>query len=269
MTITDLLQGLSNITNNDNPDKVRELILSTTRAKIVIPKLVLGKGSYIYRATPITNIADINDSKRLSYKPAYLNKTYQRASTPFNTMFYGIVSNTYLNAVMGCLGETCDCLRNTNVPNKHYKVVISEWKLKKDVALVQMISIKGINKSKVFNNQEEIIKIIRKNNAQNEQENIEFLEFMSREFKKKCQQESDYWISAIYTEFLTQFMGYDGIVYESVQAIDSALSEVKCVALTPDFTDNNLSFEQGIVYEFDFNGINEAVVPHKTGKITF
>lgn len=185
MTITDLLQGLSNITNNDNPDKVRELILSTTRAKIVIPKLVLGKGSYIYRATPITNIADINDSKRLSYKPAYLNKTYQRASTPFNTMFYGIVSNTYLNAVMGCLGETCDCLRNTNVPNKHYKVVISEWKLKKDVALVQMISIKGINKSKVFNNQEEIIKLIRKNNAQNEQENIEFLEFMSREFKKK------------------------------------------------------------------------------------
>lgn len=56
--------------------------------------------------------------------------------------------------------------------------------VKKDVALVQMISIKGINKSKVFNNQEEIIKLIRKNNAQNEQENIEFLEFMSREFKK-------------------------------------------------------------------------------------
>ena len=48
--------------------------------------MVLGKGCYIYRATPITNISDINDSKRLSYKPASLNKTYQRASTPFNTM---------------------------------------------------------------------------------------------------------------------------------------------------------------------------------------
>lgn len=267
MTITDLLKGLSN-TNNDNPDKIRKLILST-RTKIIIPKLVLGKGCYIYRATPITSIADINDSKRLSYKPEYLNKTYQRASTPFNTMFYGIVSNTYINAVMGCLGETCDCLRNAGMPNKHYKVVISEWKLKEDVALVQMISIKGINKSKVFNNQEEIIKRIKEKNAQNEQENIEFLEFMSHEFKKRCQQESDYWISAIYTEFLTQLLGYDGVVYESVQAIDSALSEVKCVALTPKFTDNNLTFEQGFVYEFDFNGINEAVEPHITGKITF
>lgn len=268
MTITDLLKDLSNITNNDNPDKIRKLILST-RATIIIPTLVLGKGCYIYRATPITDIADINESKRLSYKPAYLNKTYQRASTPFNTMFYGIVSNTYTNAVMGCLGETCDCLRNINTPNKHYKVVISEWKLKQDVALVQMISIKGFNKSKVFNNQKEITKMIKENNAQNELENIKFLEFMSREFKKKSQQESDYWISAIYTEFLTQLMGYNGIVYESVQAIDPTLSEVKCIALTPDFTDNNLSFEQGIVYEFDFKGIHEPIVPYKTGKITF
>ncbi len=268
MTTTDLLKDLSNITNKDNPDKIRKLILST-RAKIIIPKLVLGKGCYIYRATPITNISDINDSKRLSYKPASLNKTYQRASTPFNTMFYGIVCNTNKNAVVGCLGETCDCLRNIDSPNKHYKVVVSEWILKKDVALVQMISVKGDNKSEVFNNQKEIIKLIRENNAQNEQENIEFLEFMSNEFKKKCQQESDYWISAIYTEFLTQLMGYDGIVYESVQAIDPALSEVKCVALTPNFTDNNLSFKQGIVYEFDFNGINEAIVPQETGRINF
>ena len=64
-------------------------------------------------------------------------------------------------------------------------------------------------------------------------------------------------------------MGYDGIVYESVQAIDPVLSEVKCVALTPNFTDNNLSFKQGIVYEFDFNGINEAIVPQETGRINF
>ena len=61
MTITDLLKELSNITNNDNPDKIRKLILST-RATIIIPTLVLGKGCYIYRATPITDIADINES---------------------------------------------------------------------------------------------------------------------------------------------------------------------------------------------------------------
>ena len=83
-------------------------------------------------------------------------------------MFYGIVCNTYKNAVVGCLGETCDCLRNIDSPNKHYKVVVSEWILKKDVTLVQMISVKGDNKSEVFNNQKEIIKVIRENNAQND-----------------------------------------------------------------------------------------------------
>lgn len=41
-----------------------------------------------------------------------MNKTYQRASTPFNTMFYGIVCDDYKSAIVGCLGETCDCLRN-------------------------------------------------------------------------------------------------------------------------------------------------------------
>lgn len=141
--------------------------------------------------------------------------------------------------------------------------------VKKDVDLVQMLSVKGVNKSKVFNNHEEVVKIIKENNTQKELENIEFLEFMSREFKKKCQQESDYWISAIYTEYLTKNKGYDGIVYESVQAVDYALSEVKCVAFTPDFTDNNLSFERGVVYEFDFNGIDERIEPHKTGEIIF
>ena len=34
MTTTDLLKDLSNITNKDNPDKIRKLFLST-RAKII------------------------------------------------------------------------------------------------------------------------------------------------------------------------------------------------------------------------------------------
>lgn len=41
MTITDLLKELSNITNNDNPDKIRKLILST-RATIIISYIGFG-----------------------------------------------------------------------------------------------------------------------------------------------------------------------------------------------------------------------------------
>lgn len=54
-----------------------------------------------------------------------------------------------------------------------------------------------------------------------------------------------------------------------MQAIDPALHEVKCVAFTPSFTDKNLNFMRGSIYEFDFNGIDKPIEPHKTGVITF
>jgi len=268
MDIKDLVSELSQITNSDNPDKIKRLLLSI-KGKIVIPTLILGKGSRIFRASHINNISDITSYQRLSYKPASMNKTYQRASSPNNTMFYGIVSNNYTNAVMGCFGETCDCLRNTDIPNKHYKIVISEWELLNDVQLVQMIDPNGNNKSKVFTNHKEFVSIIKKHNADNKGSNKDFLCFINKEFKKNCYKESDYWISATYTEFLTQILGYNGIVYESVQAIDPALCEVKCVAFTPNFTDKNLNFIKGYIYEFDFNGKDIPIEPYKTGIITF
>ncbi len=268
MNVNDLLCELSNITHDDNPDKIRKLF-SSTRARLVVPKLVLEKGNIIFRASLITNISEINSPKRLSYKPASMNDTYQRASTPFNTMFYGIIGDNPQSAVMGCLGETCECLRDKESPNKHYKVVISQWVLNNDVALVEMIDIKGDNKSQAFGNHEETISAIEMLNDENEGENKAYLEFMSNQFKKRCRQESDYWISAIYTEFLTQIQGCDGIIYESVQAIDPALNEIHCIALTPNFVDNNLDFIRGDVYEFDFKGINRTIIPNKTGEIIF
>ncbi len=268
MNINKLLRELSNITPNDKPDKIRELILST-KAKIIVPKLLLEKGSVIFRASPIDDISEVTSPQRLSYKPTSMNKSYQRASTPFNTMFYGIVSEDYPSAVMGCLAETCDCLRSRNAPLRHYKIVISQWELKEDIALVQMLDIHGNNKSRVFRNYQEAISVIDAFNAENERENKAFLEFMGNEFKKVCQQESDYWISAIYTEFLTLVKGDEGIVYESVQVVDPRLREVKCVALAPNFVDSCLEFMKGEVYDFDYKGINEVIVPRKKGDITF
>lgn len=268
MTTTELLAALSNITEKDDPRRIKDLILST-QAQLIIPILILGKGTRIFRASSVTDINDITSYQRLSYKPASLNHSYQRASTPSNTMFYGIISTDYQSAVAGCLGEICDCLRQKDAPHKHYSIIISEWELKNDVALVQMLDIEGKNKSVAFANANTLNNILDQLPKTNRMANKAFLQFIANEFKKICQKESDYWISATYTEFLTQTLNYDGIIYESVQAIDPALQEVKCVAFTPQFTDNNLTFLKGDIYEFDFNGIDQVVTPHTTGSIIF
>ena len=56
----------------------------------------------------------------LSYVPADKNKKYQRGSTPNQTMFYGILSDTNDTQLVGCLGEICDCLREPNPQDGEY-----------------------------------------------------------------------------------------------------------------------------------------------------
>ena len=252
-----------------NPTLVRHLLLSI-RGKFIIPSIIFGKGTFIFRASLISDIKEAENYRRLSYKPAELNTHYQRASIPYNTMFYGIISNSYISAFGGCLGEICECLRDENAIPKKYIVAISFWELLNDMTLPAIIDPYGHNnKSKAFSIQEQLNEIISKNNLTNKSNNLAFLEFMNKEFKKRNIKESDYWISAIYTDIITKIMDYDGIVYESVQSVDPQLSEVKCVALTPDFVDKNLICSKAIIYEFDFITKDVGIHPKKIHEISY
>lgn len=268
MDIKEIISKLSK-PESCTPKRVEELLLTALKGPTVIPLLQLAKGAYVYRVSIIEDMSELKSYKRLSYKPAHMNDTYQRASTPSNTMFYGIVADSYVHALMACMGETCDCLRIENSPHKHYNIVASIWELKSDVALVQMLDIKGNNKSYEFGNTNELQNCISEYNSGNVQKNELFLEFIGNEFRKKATQDADYWVSAIYTEILTQNLRYPGIVYESVQAVDSSLTEVHCVAFTPEFTDSQLNFVKAVQYEFDYEGIDQVLHPIKVKEFTF
>lgn len=104
-TLKEVTEMLKNIdSKNYTPNDVRQLVFSLKGA-LIIPQLILNSNVILYRATIIEDLSELTNLKRLSYKPAFMNKSYARASTPYNTMFYAISANSNQEALMGALGE--------------------------------------------------------------------------------------------------------------------------------------------------------------------
>lgn len=136
---------LSKITSDNHPEEIWDIFTSINEG-LPFPSDYLFKGNILYRASDIKPNENITSTDRLSYKPAHLNTSYLRASTPNNTMFYGISAHDATNGLIGALGEVCECLRDSNAEEKHYKVIISEWKLKCDINTVVISDINGDNR---------------------------------------------------------------------------------------------------------------------------
>lgn len=259
MTIREITKSLVN-KEYSSPDDIRTILHSMEKI-MSIPNLILNDGIRLYRARLVDDNSRIKSSKDLSYVPQEYNKTYKRASTPNNTMFYGISGESHSDMICGCLAETCECLRIPNSPNKHYNVVIGIWETTKDLTLPQILNIDGNNRSTAFSNSrdyKEILESFKDVGC----DLIDFWRFMNHEFSKYILNGSkhEYWVSAVFSEWLTKYMGYDGIIYESVQSTDPKLKDNHCVALLPKVADTSLKFCEALQIEFDFNG-GEIILP--------
>lgn len=244
------------------------ILLRSLKGKFMESNLILSEGSLLYRARNVESIDEINAPSDLSYTPSKYNNTYKRASTPNNTMFYGISGDTHVNSVCGCLGEVCDCLREHVSENKHYTVAIGIWETTRDLILPQIINPDGLNKSEAFGN---IAEYHRYLNFLGEDANdvVNFQRLINHEFTKQVKTEEEYWISATFTEWVLSLNdSYDGIIYESVQSIDPKLVNNHCVALRPQVADNDLLFKEALIYEFDFEA-GADVVPNLTKTMHF
>ncbi len=234
----------------DSPDTVCKCM---SRLNLPILGTKYGAGTSIYRIRLIEEGEDIKYEDELSYKPAHLNREYMRASIPNKTMFYGVVSYEYLTSVLGCLAETCDCLRNESTPPKKYTYIISEWKVVEDLTLFAIINlIPEMNKSSLFQEAAKGFDDIISDYGLEELQGL--MVFMNHQLCKSANVESDYWIPAVFTDkVLSNFdFAYDGIIYESTQSIDLNLKEVKCVALLPNAADHKLKFVRARRGGFDF-----------------
>ena len=130
MDIIEVTRRLSEINFSTNTaDDVRIIFNSISKQGFGINLKILHKGNIVYRARLIEESEIIQYENELSYIPAENNTTYKRASTPSNTMFYGILlPDMHWKAIGGCLGEMCDCLRSCNPKQKNIKLLLANGK---------------------------------------------------------------------------------------------------------------------------------------------
>lgn len=227
-----------------------QAILSKLYAKpIAAPLCDYPADTVIVRGRPITSTEQIKYKHELSYVPAEKNKKYQRGSTPNQTMFYGILSDTHDTQFVGCLGEICDCLRDPNPEDGEYYAIISFWIVRETISLFTIINPESQNNKSdnLKRMADELNLFVEKYKDYFDKEDVTSLQkFMYQQYNKKALAEHDYWIPALFTMDLIKSGNIDGILYESAQAADAQLDNVLCLAIKPESVDTKLNFLSAI-----------------------
>lgn len=228
------------------PASISKIIERLHHQQILAPKHILHPETTIIRARPVSDFNEVKYKQDISYVPIEKNTSYQRASTPHNTMYYGVIDRQEKipNSMVSCFMECCSCFRETAQDGNYY-VVIGYWKVIKELTLFSIFNpLSQINRSfstklfadnfKTYFNETE--RKISHSDA------ICLHNYLYRQFTNIASKESDYWVSSLISEIILSTDILDGIVYESNQSQDPKLCESLCVAIKPQSVDNKLEF---------------------------
>lgn len=197
------------------------------------------KGKSVMRARPNYDNERFEKRSQYSYKPQEFNKTYQRASTPNQTMFYATVIPDKIKEgeldnmrIIG-VAETIPLLRDIN-KSGYQKISFGRWEVEKDLNLVAVVQKDKFYEESSYTREladayEEFLKNIPKEIAE---KSLEISSFIADEFAKaEINNDYDYLISALFTELVTK-KGFDGILYPSVRVYGKGFN----IAITPEAT---------------------------------
>lgn len=221
------------------------------------------KGREIERAVGNSNDSELHTSvSRLSYKPAELNETNQRASLQGKTMFYGSAlflggpsseKEIMYERIIGC-SEANELLRE-DMDGENY-MTFAKWDVIEDIPMACFIDPHKKYDSdyltKIQSNQNKFIE-----EKIQDKEDIEFVKdiysFISNEFSKKVSEREDYIISALISDLLASH-SY-GIYYPSVQAYGQGM----CVAIPPNTADQKLQFKKALICRIEKSKKNISI----------
>lgn len=210
--------------------------------KVAVIDYRLHPGKKIIRGRPRDDQWPYQTRSSLSYKPQDLNTTFQRASTPNKTMFYGSIIPDDLDK--GDLDNerfvvTMEALPWIRIPESCgiKEITYSRWEVLKDVKLIAVLHHKSFydassHTRKVLADFEESLKSY----PEVIEASLMVSEYIAKEFAKEdTPADYSYLISALYTEMITHF-GFDGIMYPSVRVGGRGFN----IALTPETVDDKL-----------------------------
>lgn len=229
------ISALQNPGNFDNPvvetERLLREMLSLIGKRMVLGQYNLHPGDEakkipyheIMRVRPNEKLSDTFITRdSLSFKPQLYNTTFQRASTPDQTMFYGSLSDHPTHDLPNRMTSTLEgipWLRDPQSSGKQ-KVTYSKWIVKEDIGLSPVI----FNQEYAGNRHvsallANTVNLIKQLNPEFADDILLFYEFIASEFARMHTDSADinYMVTSIYTKIMLEKGAgrYDGILYPS------------------------------------------------------
>ncbi len=235
MTIDEIIASLKKLNLDNDPAKEAKELLKQV-GKVGYMLVTYHKGKSVMRARPNYGDERFSLKNDFSFKPQHLNTTYQRASTPSQTMFYACALPDKLekgelenSRIIGVL-EAMPWLRD-KTSSGYKKISFGKWIVEEDLNLIAVI-----HKDTFYEESSYTRELVDAYNYFIKQEDKEMLDkslkyqtFIADEFSKEINNHTDYLISAIFTELVSQHPNIDGVLYPSVRVLGKGFN----VAIKP------------------------------------
>lgn len=211
-------------------------------SKVAVMEFILHRGKTITRARFEDGLQPYLTRASLCYKPQEYNKSYQRASTPNQTMFYGSIIPETLehgeidNERLIVAREASAWIRNDDsCGTKH--ITFSKWEVLEDIKLIAILHKKEFSEVNTLTKKmiDEFNVFIEKHPGEKEKSMALSSYFASEFGKKHSGEDYNYMISAIYTEHILKH-GYDGVLYPSVRVDGKGFN----IAISPSAADSKI-----------------------------
>jgi hypothetical protein len=225
-------------------------------------KITLHPGQIILRGRP--EAGSFNKREQLSYKPQANNNTYQRASTPFQTMFYGtIISEKDMADKPDFFPRLVTALEASKIIRDNgdgiEPLTYSQWVVTRDISLLAICYHKDFFNNSTYTKElaRDFLKMSEEQSPALHAKTVKITNFLADVFAKEVRSDApdyEYLISAIFTEISLQRSKGElhGIYYPSVRAQGGGY----VVAIMPEIADNNLRLTAAgecIVYKKGLN----------------
>jgi len=238
MDITKIIEQLRDLDLSKYPkDEILSLLDRVGNIGFVI--VSFNRGKSVMRARPNYNGERFERKIDYSFKPQECNKTYQRASTPNQTMFYATTIPDNLQPgelgnmrIIG-VAETIPMLRDKS-KSGYQKLSFGRWEVIDEINLLAIVQKDKYSEASSYTKElaDGYRQFIKDTPGDLSAKSLEFTTFLADEFSKEnIEGDYDYMISALFTELVTK-KGLDGVLYPSVRTEGMGFN----IAITPEAT---------------------------------
>jgi len=264
----DILKRLKELDLSSYPYAKAQELIRCLSSKSGYPIFTLHYGKSLTRARTGSGYTQVSE---LSYLPQDRNTKCQRASMPSRTMFYGTIvqEGESLEKTRMIAASECSSLLRGGVDTKGIeKITYGRWCVIKDINLVVILGediYANVLTNPLLTELKEKYAAFISTAPEIEEKVKSISNFFAAEFaKKEIRNDHDYFLSALFTEIMTNDFGYDGVMYPSVR---SGGEWGFNVAIKPEIVDNNMILEVVLETTLYKNGIKALLLENKISKL--